>query len=57
MRVEKVRRQKDAQGAMCEDCPAVFNISTSPYWHWSKSLHMHRQGSGHSLVLYRMIGA
>lgn len=54
MTVERVKRQKDAQGAACTDCPAVFNISTSPYWHWSKSLHMHFEGTGHKLVLYRI---
>lgn len=54
MRAIKVKRQKDALGAACQDCPAIFNITTCPYWHWSKSLWMHKQ-SGHKLVLYTLV--
>lgn len=54
MMVEKVKRQRDAHGAMCRDCDAVFNVSTVPYWHWSKSVWLHQQ-SGHRLDLYRIV--
>lgn len=52
--VETVKRQADAHGAYCEACQQAFNITTSPYWHWSKSAAMHRDGTGHRTVLYRL---
>lgn len=55
MQTEKVQRQKDARGAICRDCGIVFNISTCPYWHWSKSMNMHADGTGHKLDLYRIV--
>lgn len=55
MTVEKVKTQRDAHGAMCQDCDAVFNISTEPYWHWSKSVWMHKGGTGHKVDLYRIV--
>ena len=55
MTVERVSRQRDAQGAACADCGAVYNISTSPYWHWSRSMHMHRSGTGHRVDMYRIV--
>ena len=57
MTIERVTRQQDAQGAHCIDCDAVYNITTSPYWHWSKSMHMHRDGSGHKVEMYRIVAA
>jgi hypothetical protein len=54
IRTETVKRQRDAHGAACEDCAAVFNVTTCPYWHWSKSVWMHRQ-SGHRVSLYRIV--
>lgn len=55
MVIEKVRRQSDAQGAHCDQCQQVFNITTSPYWHWSKSAAMHRDGTGHKIDMYRIV--
>lgn len=41
-----VKRKRDAIGAICRDCGAVFDVTSCPYWHWSKSMAMHSQ-SGH----------
>ena len=56
MTVEKVTTQRDAQGGHCATCDAYYNISTVPYWHWSKSVVMHRSGTGHKVTLYRIVG-
>ena len=55
MITEKVERLADAQGAICRDCGMVFNITTSPFWHWSKSIAMHRNGSKHKVEYYRLV--
>lgn len=54
MVIERVTRQRDAQGGVCHECEQVFNITTSPYWHWSKSAGMHQGGTGHKVELYRI---
>lgn len=54
MNVQKVRTVKAAHGGHCLDCGADFNVTTCPYWHWSKSVAMHRSGSGHRVALYRI---
>lgn len=54
MTLTKITRQRDAHGAYCGQCDQAFNITTSPYWHWSKSAAMHRDGTGHKVELYRM---
>jgi hypothetical protein len=41
-----VRQQKDADGAYCLDCGATFNDETEPYWHWSKTVKAHKDGTG-----------
>jgi hypothetical protein len=51
LQVRPVKRVRDAQGGACQDCPAVFNVGTCPYWSWTKSVWMHRQ-SGHRVGLY-----
>lgn len=48
--------QRDAHGAYCATCDQVFDVSTSPYWHWSKSMAMHRSGTGHKVTMYRCTG-
>ena len=53
--VERVTRLSDAHGAVCETCAAMFNVTTCPYWHWSKSVYMHRKGTGHKVTLYRIV--
>lgn len=55
MTIQRVTRQRDAQGAYCETCDVAFNITTCPYWHWSKSMHMHRDGTGHRVELYAIV--
>jgi len=55
MTVESVSRQSDAQGAHCGTCDQVFNITTCPYWHWSKSKAMHESGTGHRVTMYRIV--
>ena len=55
MTIERVTRQSDAQGGYCESCDQVFNITTCPYWHWSKSVAMHRSGTGHTVELYAIV--
>jgi len=54
MEITKVRTVKEAHGGLCETCQMAFNISTCPYWHWSKSVAMHRDGTGHKVELYRI---
>jgi hypothetical protein len=54
MTVETVKRQSEAHGGHCTECAVVFNVSTCPYWHWSKSVAMHRSGTGHHVTLYRI---
>lgn len=52
--VEKVTRVKDAHGAHCVECGVTFDVTTCPYWHWSRSAWMHEQGTGHRPVLFRI---
>jgi hypothetical protein len=54
MNTTTVTRQSEAHGAHCAVCGVVFNVSTNPYWHWSKSAAMHRSGTGHVVTLYRI---
>lgn len=54
MNTTKTTRTSEAHGAHCATCNQVFNISTSPYWHWSKSVAMHKSGTGHKVELYRI---
>ena len=51
--VVEVKNAKDAHGGFCEVCEQFFDVSTNPYWHWTKSVWMHRQGTGHAVALYR----
>lgn len=55
MTIKTVKTQKEAHGAECQDCGTIFNISTEPYWHWSKSVWMHRSGTGHKVTLYQIV--
>jgi hypothetical protein len=57
MKTTTVRTQREAHGAHCATCDTYFNISTSPYWHWSKSVWMHRSGTGHKVTLYAIVAA
>jgi hypothetical protein len=57
MKTTTVRTQQEAHGAHCATCDTYFNISTSPYWHWSKSVWMHRSGTGHKVTLYAIVAA
>jgi hypothetical protein len=54
---EIVHRVMDAQGGHCATCDTTFNITTSPYWSWTKSVAMHRDGTGHKVDLYRLVAA
>jgi len=54
-RTVKVTRQSEAHGAACRDCGAVFAADTCPYWHWSKSVALHRYGApAHRVELFRV---
>lgn len=55
MNTTTARTVKEAHGAYCTTCDQVFNISTSPYWSWIKSVAMHRGGTGHTVELYRIV--
>lgn len=57
MTVETTTRQSEAHGAHCATCDQDFNVTTSPFWHWSKSVAMHRSGTGHKVTLYRLVAA
>lgn len=52
---EYVSRVKDADGALCLDCGQRFDITTSPYWPWRNSQHMHERGTGHKTKMYRWL--
>lgn len=54
METTTVRTVKEAHGAICTECSMVFNITTCPYWHWTKSVWMHRTGCGHKVSYYRI---
>ena len=49
----KVTAIRDAIGAHCATCDQTFDVTTCPYWHWSKSVWMHKQGTGHKVTMYR----
>lgn len=51
----RARRLSDAQGAVCLTCEQVFDISTCPYWHWSKSRAIHQRGTGHVVTPYTIL--
>lgn len=48
-------KQSEAHGAYCATCDQTFNVSTSPFWSWTKSVAMHRNGTGHKVDLYRIV--
>jgi len=54
MTTQTVSRQSEAHGAYCATCSQDFNVSTCPYWHWSKSAALHRGGTGHKVTMYRI---
>lgn len=53
MTTTKCTKVSEAHGAYCATCDHVFDVSTVPYWHWSKSAAMHRDGTGHKVEMYR----
>ncbi len=55
MTTEKTPRQSEAHGGHCATCDQYFNVSTSPYWAWIKSVAMHRAGTGHKVEFYRIV--
>lgn len=55
MNTTTVRTVKEAHGAHCATCDQDFNITTCPFWHWSKSAHMHGGGTGHKVEMYRIV--
>lgn len=57
MTVETVKTQGQAHGAHCATCEQVFDITSCPFWHWSKSMWMHRQGTGHKVTMFRLVVA
>ncbi len=58
-----VKKTRDAEGAYCLDCGAVFNHETEPYWHWTKTVKAHKHGTGaiggeelaHQIILYGVL--
>jgi hypothetical protein len=56
MTTETVKLLRDAQGGHCATCNSVYNVTTCPYWAWNKSVAMHRDGTGHVVTLYRIVG-
>lgn len=52
MTTETVRTVRDAHGAYCPTCDTVLH---SPFWHFSKSKALHESGSGHKVVLFRIV--
>ena len=55
-RVEPTKRVSDADGAFCQDCGTVFDVSGAP-WHWRKSQAMHERGTGHTTQMFRLKAA
>lgn len=53
MNTIETTRQSEAHGGYCATCDQDFNVTTCPFWHWVKSVWMHRQGTGHKVTLYR----
>lgn len=49
--VVKVKRVRDAVGAKCRDCDAVFDVTNSWPWGWRKSQWLH-ESSGHKMDMY-----
>lgn len=52
--IREVKRQREAHGGFCETCQTAYNVTSCPYWHWSKSVWMHQQGTGHKVILYQL---
>jgi Fe2+ or Zn2+ uptake regulation protein len=57
MTVETTKRTSEAHGAYCATCDQTFDVTTCPFWHWSKSVWMHRSGTGHKVTLYAIVAA
>jgi hypothetical protein len=55
MTIQVTTRQSEAHGGHCATCNQFFSVDTSPYWHWSKSVAMHRGGTGHKVTLYQIV--
>lgn len=52
-----VRRVKDADGAKCRDCSAVYTDVTEQTvpWTWRQSQRMHESGTGHRMDLFAWV--
>lgn len=55
MTVQTVKTQKEAHGGHCATCEMIFDISSCPFWHWSKSVAMHRSSTGHKVELFQVV--
>lgn len=55
METTTARTVKEAHGAYCAICNQVFDISSCPFWHWSKSVWMHRSGTGHKVDMFKLV--
>ncbi len=56
VRVPVVSRVKDAAGAVCRECDAIFTIADSVPWGWRKSQHLHERGTGHRMDMFAFPG-
>lgn len=57
MTTAKAKTIREAHGAYCDTCDQVFNVSTCPFWHWSKSKAMHESGTGHKVDMFKWVQA
>lgn len=55
MNTTTARTIKEAHGAYCATCDHTFTVATCQYWHWSKSVWMHRNGTGHKVEMFRIV--
>ena len=52
-----VKRVRDADGASCPACGTVFGVywrEGMVPWGWRQSQHMHEQGTGHKMQLFKV---
>lgn len=47
-----VKRVKDADGAVCRECDAIFTVCDSAPWGWRKSQYLHEDGTKHTMDMF-----
>lgn len=57
IRTQFTSRMAEAHGAFCATCQQIFDVTSCPFWHWSKSVAMHREATGHKVEMYKVVAA